>query len=178
MKLTGCNNAATLIIIFINSVVFLLQFLFSYDFFLDYFGLNIMFFNGFYWQIFTTMFIHADFFHLAMNMAVLYYFGSIIQRILTTFEFVVFYIFAGVLISFLSSFYIFFNNYVVIVGSSGIISSLMGIYAAIDKTQAKNIFIYLVLVSFIPILVGINIAWYGHIIGFIVGFLYIKLRFR
>ena len=62
------------------------------------------------------------------------------------------------------------------IGASGVISMLLGMLTFLDKQNAKGLVIAILLMSFIPILMGVNIAWYAHIIGFGVG--YISLRFR
>ena len=44
------------------------------------FGLNPYFFEGMPWQLLSSFFMHGGIVHLAMNMAVLYQFGGILER--------------------------------------------------------------------------------------------------
>jgi len=57
-----------------------------------------------------------------------------------------------------------------LVGASGAISVLFGWIAYVDRFNRKGIFVAILLISFAPLLLGINIAWYAHLIGFGVGF--------
>ena len=172
----------TKLIIAINFIVFLLcEFIFDPQIsFL--FGLNILFYtNDFLWQPLTTMFMHANFIHLAMNMAVLYHFGILFESHFGSRKFILIYIVGGILTSILSFIFIFFifinsGELVNMIGASGAISMLLGMLTFLDKQNAKGLVIAILLMSFIPILMGVNIAWYAHIIGFGVG--YISLRFR
>ena len=63
----------------------------------------------------------------------------------------------------------FFND-VNMVGASGAISVLLGFLAFYDRASAKGLFIALMLMSFAPLLLGVNVAWYAHLFGFGVGF--------
>jgi len=138
------------------------------------FGLNHYFFNAsFWWQPLSTMFIHADFNHLFMNMAMLFIFGNLIEEKVKALKFSLLYFGGGILTSILSVFLVItlFENHN-LVGASGAISVLLGFYAYFDRYRRKGIFIALLLYSFAPILLGMNIAWYAHIIGFTIGFIY------
>ena len=138
------------------------------------YGLNIYFYlSGFWWQPLSTMFFHADFNHLFMNMAMLFIFGNMIEKEISKTKFIFIYFGGGILTSLLSSVILItiFHNHNLI-GASGAISVLLGFYAYFDIYRRKGIFIALLLYSFAPLLLGINIAWYAHIIGFTLGFTY------
>lgn len=140
------------------------------------FGLNFYFFKGFYWQVLTSMFVHGGVLHLAMNMVVLYQFGDVIERSKGRFAYVILYFGGGVLTSLLSIafMYLFGLNHI-LVGASGAISVLIGYIAFWDKFNRKGLFIWILAISFLPLLVGMPIAWYAHIIGFVVGFILAKI---
>ena len=105
-----------------------------------------------------------------MNMIVLYQFGMILERYLGWIKFGILYIFGGVITGFLSLGYLAFES-VNLVGASGAISVLLGFLACIDKFNRKGLIIVILLVSFAPLLMGVSVAWYAHLIGFGVGYL-------
>lgn len=145
-------------------------------------GLNVFCFSkGFYWQMLSTMFMHGSLAHLALNMIVLYQFGTILERYLGSLRFALLYLIGGLACSFLSAIYIYFQTlhthaFINVVGASGAICVLMGYYAFVDKNSTKGLIVAILLMSFAPILMGVNIAWYAHIFGFICG--YILARFQ
>lgn len=166
------------ILIFINILFFLLIPYSSYDLF----GLNILFFKkDFYWQILSSMFLHANLTHLILNMIVLFQFGLILERKIKSLNFILLYLLGGIISSILSLFYIYFayiyfNQIINLVGASSAICVLMGFYAILDKHSTKGLIIALLLMSFVPLLMGVNIAWYGHIFGFICGYMFAKIK--
>jgi len=145
-------------------------------------GLNILFFKEhFFYQALSSMFMHANLTHLILNMIVLFQFGRILESFLGSLNFVLLYFVGGLLCSVLSAFYVlfaydFWQENINLVGASGGICVLMGYYAFIDKSSTKGLFVAILLMSFIPLLMGVNVAWYGHIFGFISGYLLAKIR--
>lgn len=137
------------------------------------FGLNMHFVNGAYWQVLTSMFIHGGAAHLLMNMVVLFQFGSIVESVRGAFFIIFLYYFGGVVTSLLSFLYIYnFSPYTTLIGASGAICVLIGWMAQKDSFNRKGLFITILLISFLPLLLNMNIAWYAHIIGFGIGFLF------
>ncbi|MBI3874047.1 MAG: rhomboid family intramembrane serine protease [Arcobacter sp.] len=63
------------------------------------------------------------------------------------------------------------DDFINVVGASGAISVLMGYYALKVKEERKGIVVWIVLISFVPLMFGVPVAWYAHLIGFVVGFL-------
>ena len=108
--------------------------------------------------------------HILMNMAVLFQFGSILERYLGWVKFGILYIIGGVITGLLSLGYLAFES-VNLVGASGAISVLLGFLAYIDRFNRKGLIIVILLVSFAPLLIGVSVAWYAHLIGFGVGYL-------
>ncbi|MBK1971011.1 rhomboid family intramembrane serine protease [Campylobacter sp. TTU-622] len=166
------------ILIFINILFFILIPYSSYDIF----GLNILFFKeDFYWQILSSMFLHADLTHLILNMIVLFQFGLILEKQIKALNFILLYFIGGMATSILSLFYIYFayiyfNQTINLIGASGAICVLMGYFAFLNKNSTKGLIVALLLMSFVPLLMGINIAWYGHIFGFVCGYIFAKLK--
>lgn len=172
----------SLFIIAINCFVYFLHyFLFNSSEFSVLFGLNALCLHyGFYWQILTSMFLHGSFMHLAMNMVVLYQFGFILEKFLGGVKFILIYLIGGIFTNLLSLFYILYmqnynNTNVNIVGASGAICVLLGFIAFVDTYNRKGLFIALILMSFAPLLMGVNVAWYAHLVGFGIGFLVAKI---
>lgn len=167
----------TFILIFINVLVYcVVQRSFAHIL-----GLNILFFKGgYFWQILSSMFMHANVAHLVLNMMVLFQFGRVLENFLGTFRFLLLYLVGGLLCSLLTVFYVFFafnvlDQNINIVGASGAICVLMGFYAFVDKGQLKGLIVAILLMSFVPLLMGVNVAWYAHIFGFICGYVLAKL---
>jgi membrane associated rhomboid family serine protease len=51
--------------------------------------------HGEWWRLFTAMFLHASFFHLAVNMYSLYYVGSIMEQVIGRWRFLLLYLASG-----------------------------------------------------------------------------------
>ena len=145
-------------------------------------GLNMFFTDGLYvWQPATSMFMHANLAHLLMNMAVLYQFGSLLERYYGSEKFAVVYCVGGVLTSLLSFIYIYVmfktnGTFINLVGASGAISLLLGVLAFLDASSRKGLIIAILLMSFAPVAMGVNVAWYAHIIGFALGYFGVKFK--
>jgi membrane associated rhomboid family serine protease len=142
------------------------------DFLSVKYGLNEFFLRGAYWQPLTTMFIHGNFMHLAMNMVVLFQFGALIEAVRGRLFFVLLYYAGGVITSLFTYMFIsVFHLNVNVVGASGAICVAIGWIANKDSFNRQGLIIAILLISFLPMLVGMNIAWYAHLIGFGVGWL-------
>jgi len=154
----------------------LLMFLYtqnSYELHLKY-GLNTLFFQKhFYWQVLSSMFMHANWTHLLMNMAVLFQFGVLLERDLRVhLKYLFIYFVGGLLTSVLSLYYIKeVDPSVNLVGASGALSVLFGWFALKDPNLRKGLIITILLISFVPLLMGMPIAWYAHLIGFGIGWI-------
>jgi membrane associated rhomboid family serine protease len=138
-----------------------------------YLGLNIYFFKyEFYYQLISTIFVHGGIAHILMNMFVLYQFGNMIEDAIGKFKFLLLYFVGGVLTSIGSLAYMYFSeDWSNLVGASGAISVLLGWFALKDIYQRKGIIIWILLMSFAPLLLGLPIAWYSHLIGFVLGWI-------
>ena len=162
----------TPILIAVNVLVFLYT-RENYDLHVRY-GLNMLFTErDYYWQPLTSMFMHADVTHLLMNMAVLFQFGMLLERELDAkVRYVLIYFVGGLITSFLSYLYISnFDQGVNLVGASGALSVLFGWFALKDPHLRGGLIVTMLLISFVPLLMGMNIAWYAHLIGFGLGWL-------
>ncbi len=155
--------------------IFFLQYMFPII--TSYLGLNINFLSvGFWWQPLTVIFTHGGFDHILMNMFMLYIFGNLIESSKGKFTFFLVYFIGGVISSLLtfSFMYIFEINLFDgggVVGASGAICGILGYIAFIDRYQRKGMVIWVLLISLAPLVLGLPIAWYGHLLGFVVGWI-------
>lgn len=104
-------------------------------------------FRGHVWTLLTSMFIHASFFHLFVNMFSLFFIGSFVERIVGKKRYSWLYILsgisAGLFFAILAQFFgmgffekIFGNSNIAGVGASGAIFGLLGVLAVITP-QAR-----------------------------------------
>lgn len=168
--------SATNVIIAITIVLFIIQnVLQNGDLLLGLNGYFLVY--DFWWQPLSTMFAHGGIMHLVMNMFVLFQFGNMIEQFRGAKEFLLLYFIAGILTSLVSFGYIYFvEPYTNLVGASGAICAILGYVAYYDKYQRNGIFMWVGLISFAPLIIGLPIAWYAHIIGLGIGFLYAFIR--
>jgi len=141
--------------------------------------------------IFSSMFIHGGFMHLAGNMMFLWVFGDNIEDRLGHVKYLVFYLVAGVAAT-LSQWMIDTNSQVPLIGASGAISGVLGAYLIIypnNKIKALIIFYLITVVEMRAMwLLGgwfvwqliqgsmsiglsdtVSVAFFAHIGGFVAG---------
>ena len=142
----------------------------------------------------TSMFLHADFFHLLINMYFLYVFGGVVEHEMHPFTYMGVYLLSGLIGSFghiLISFTLgrmmdFYAPFIPTIGASGAIFGIMAAYAyllprrpvAVYGSAGRGIaiwnmiFLYFALeVIQLFLSVGSNIAHGAHVFGFIGGYL-------
>lgn len=137
------------------------------------YGLNAYFWQGAWWQPLSSMFIHANLTHLAMNMVVLFQFGYLLEKELGAHvRYLIIYLGGGIVTSLLTLWFMratgMDHN---VVGASGAISVLFGWFAAKDPHLRGGLIVSILIISFVPLLMGVPIAWYAHLIGFGLGWL-------
>ncbi len=139
------------------------------------------------WGAVTYMFLHGDFWHLAVNMLVLFFFGPPLESRWGSREFVKYYFICGlggVALSFL------FASYW-IVGASAAMYGLMLAFAinwpdapiyiwGIFPVKAKWLVVFLFVVSLMSAFGGSGggVAHFAHLGGIVTGFLYLKSDWR
>jgi len=128
------------------------------------------------WTLVTSMFIHANVWHILANMVTLYFFGSYLNRLLGTTKFLIVYFAGGIMGSIL---YLLLppSPTIIAIGASGAIFALGGTLAVMRPKLRVIVFpipaplplwiaimgIFVVF-SFLP-----NIAWQGHLGGLAFG---------
>ncbi len=142
---------------------------------------------GMYWQIITTMFLHANFMHILVNMWGLYLFGTLIAPHLKTTRFLTMYFISGICGSLLWLAFN-WNSPAYVVGASG---ALFGVLIATAMLEPDREFILLLfpvpmktktLVAIYAVVEILsaqsstgNIAHLAHVGGLIGGYLFIRL---
>ena len=85
-----------------------------------------------WYRVFSSMFLHADFFHILFNMYFLYIFGRAVEEALGKWRFLALYMFSGVVASIFHTAFSFLGGptaYVIpAIGASGAISGVLGAY--------------------------------------------------
>ncbi len=165
----------------INILMFLIC-TFTGDLLYNIGALNVIrvFYNGEFYRIITSMFLHADVNHLFSNMVIFYFFGDIVEKSIGHIKYLFLYFIAGIGGGLLSMEYSsFLGNYVDSVGASGAIFGIIGalLWLVIshkgrlgDITLGKILF--LIIYSLYSGFTATNIDNAAHIGGLIVGFLF------
>ncbi len=145
-----------------------------------------------YATLLTSMFIHGDWMHLGGNMLYLWIFGNNIEDLTGHFRFVIFYLFCGVVAT-LAHVLSDPGSTTPMVGASGAIAGVLGAYlAAFPGARILVLMFYFVLRVPALIVLGAwfliqlvnasggmgGVAWYAHIVGFVVGYILIRWRKR
>jgi membrane associated rhomboid family serine protease len=162
---------------------------------------NLDWFQPITWTtLFTSMFLHAGWFHLLSNMWTLYIFGDNIEDRLGSIRYLIFYLIGGIIAGLMQA-YFFQNSRIPAIGASGAIAGVLGGYFLLFPRARVitliPIFIFPWLVE-IPALVYLGfwffsqlytgvfslsmpagadmagIAWWAHIGGFIFGVLFVR----
>ncbi|MFQ5449154.1 MAG: rhomboid family intramembrane serine protease [Nitrospinaceae bacterium] len=151
-----------------------------------------------YPTIYSSMFLHSGFWHLAGNMLYLWIFGNNIEDVLGKFRFTLFYLICGTIAAF-GHIATDMESQIPMVGASGAISGVLGAYLVLFPFARVKTLVFLgffITIIRIPALVllgiwiliqiasgvassagGAGVAWFAHIGGFAAGMLLI-LPFR
>jgi rhomboid protease GluP len=138
-----------------------------------------LFFNEhFYWQLFTSLFVHFDFQHIILNMFGLYYFGRLNESHFTDSQFYAIYFGSGLLGSVMSLFLLPIDT--MSGGASGAIFGLVGSYIAVAR-QAQHLgaaLVYAVLIFVMSSGPGVDIFahLFGLVGGLVLGLIFLSTR--
>ncbi len=141
---------------------------------------NLNVFEGQYWQLISSMFVHADIIHLGLNMLFLLIFGLRAEELFTTEEYLFVYILSGIAGNIMTLFLM--SPYTVSVGASG---AIFGMYGAgliyMRKTFDQSIagaLLYAFLLLMLSTGKGVNIVAHfgGLAAGLIIGYALAKSR--
>ena len=140
---------------------------------------NFLVFNGWYWQLLTSMFIHASIFHLSGNMLFLLIFGLRGEEMFSLQEYLGIYLVGGLVGNMLS---LMFGPDFISVGASGAIFALFGACVIYGRRSVRQSIIgalvYAFFLFFINTGEGVNILAHlgGLGFGLIVGYLIASRR--
>jgi membrane associated rhomboid family serine protease len=174
-----------------NAAVYLLMLLARIDF-ADIFGLvpRLVWSKFYFWQLITYMFLHGGFWHILMNMFVLWMFGSDLERDWGSREFLKYYFLCGIGAG---VFNVIFqpNSLIPIVGASGAIYGLLVAFAIMYPNRTVYLyFLFPVKVKYLVIFLAAlefflsmtnsqsTVAHFAHMGGMLIGFLYLKTDWR
>lgn len=171
----------TLALIFINIFSFIaFNIILPNEFIFAFVQINVKILKNYeYWRLFTSMFLHADVFHIFSNMIALLLFGAAVENNYTKFEYLIIYFISGLIGNLFSLFLLPLNT--ISLGASGAIFGLIGaafILFAIDGDKfllflGLFYLAYFIFSSFAP---GINL--WAHLFGLIGGIFFGYLFFR
>lgn len=189
----GKTPYLTIFLIIANVIIFFISlsnldgFIFKYGFSPEKF-----FSQKNYFSIFSSMFLHGDFWHLFGNMWFLWVFGDNLERKFGSFKFLIFYLLCGLGSAFLYSLTT-SESMIPVIGASGAISGVLGGYLVFfprNKIKAIVPLLFIFTIVSIPAIVYIAIwflyqflsagsdsfiAYWGHVGGFLTGLFLAKL---
>lgn len=142
--------------------------------------------------LFTSMFLHADFFHIGFNLLYLWIFGNNIESAMGHFRFLCFYLLCGIIAS-LAHIAVNASSSIPMVGASGAIAGVLGAYFLLyPRAKIHTLVFFFFLIRIIPlpavVILGLwfmvqvfsslagggGIAWHAHIGGFVAGFVLLR----
>ena len=129
-------------------------------------------------RLFTSMFIHANFIHIAFNLFALAYLGVYAERAVGITRYVVVYITSGIIAALFHgaiASYFLHNGNVVLIGASGAISGIFGIAAVAGNRSAYYWLFVQIIFAVIGSVSALPIAFTAHIGGFIAGVIMTKV---
>lgn len=130
--------------------------------------LNIAVLHGWYWQLFTSIFVHANLLHLLGNMFFLLIFGLRAETLFGRLRYLLVYFVSGLSGSLLT---LLMGPYVISVGASGAIFGLFGANAAYVRSRVNQSILGALIYSLYLFIfnLGANVNILAHFGGLIVG---------
>ncbi len=130
----------------------------------------LIFYEGWYWQLATSMFVHANIIHLAGNMLFLLVFGLRCEEMFSLPEYLAIYLLGGLAGNVLS---LVMGPYFVSVGASGAIFALFGAAVIYDRRRIGQSIVGALIFAFFLLLFssGANVNYLAHIGGLVAGLL-------
>jgi membrane associated rhomboid family serine protease len=172
-------------IIIINIIVFILELFLSRTPFIDFFGLlpRLVVTKGYVWQLATYMFLHGGFWHLILNMFIIWMFGTPLEGVWGGDRFLKYYFACG-LGAAIFSFIFSFNT--TVIGASGAGYGILLAYAVLFPyseiyvwglfpVPARTLVAFMVVIEFVSgITGGDGIAHFAHLGGMAAGLLFLR----
>ena len=171
-------------LISINAALFLIRYLMVGPFDMLNLGLSS---DPKIWQPITYMFIHGDFFHIFMNMFVLWMFGTEMESLWGGKKFLQYYLITGIGSGLVWLLFNYGKSYSILIGASGAIYGILLAYGLMFPNRKVLIYFLfpikvkyfvalLALISFVSSIdtSGSNISHLTHLSGMVIGFIYLK----
>jgi rhomboid protease GluP len=167
----------TYLIIMLNVVVYAYTSLLSWNFLImsnnvlsQYGQYNALVMQGWYWQLFTAMFVHVNIVHLVGNMLFLFIFGIRAEEMFDIKEYVMIYFLSGLAGNLLT---LLFGPDMVSAGASGAIFGIFGaVTVYVRRSVGQSILGALTYAFFLLVIsVGIEVNILAHLGGLAVGLL-------
>lgn len=174
---------ATYILLAVNILIFICEFILGEESIVNKFAVNgtYVFEYHQWYRIFTYMFLHGGIEHIAMNSLSLYIYGTRTEKYSGTAKFIFVYIISGIAGGLLSALF----NDGFAVGASGAIFGIIGFMLALCRKTGKQIdglgYMTMLLIAIVSIGFGFadpQIDNFGHIGGFIAGFIVGNIMYR
>jgi membrane associated rhomboid family serine protease len=178
---------AVVLLIVVNTIVFLSTYP-NLEHYVGLFGFSSgKLFDGQFFTVFTSIFLHANFLHLISNMWFLWVFGDNIEVRLGSLKFIAFYLLcglgAGIVYTLAMA-----NPDTAVIGASGAISGVLGGYLVLfPRNRIKTffitvfsvpaviyIFLWFVYQLFSATIINTPVAYWGHLGGFVSGLLFVR----
>jgi membrane associated rhomboid family serine protease len=176
-------------IIAANVIVFILQLILQKSSFMEWFILHpkLVLTRGYVWQLFTYMFLHAGISHIGLNMLIFWMFGTQLEKVWGSTQFLKYYLVCGLggaLFSFI------FAYHASVLGASAAVYGVLMAYAilfpynqiyimGVIPIRARTLVIILAVMEFLS---GIGrqdgIAHFAHLGGMATGLIYIHSDYR
>jgi membrane associated rhomboid family serine protease len=122
----------------------------------------------------TTMFLHGGWWHLIMNMWMLWIFGNNVEDRLGHFLFIAYYL-AGGIVATLCHWALTFgdNSLIPVIGASGAVAGVLGGYAVTFPTARVRTLVFIILITIIdmPAVVWLGIWFVSQLISGVLGLL-------
>ncbi len=146
-------------------------------------------------DVLTSMFLHDDWSHLLGNILYLWVFGKNVEGAIGHSRFFIFYLLCGA-ITMLAHAFAYADSTIPIIGASGAISAVLGAYLVLfpssnirvavpfglylhtfstKATWVLGFWFVIQLINSFAAAVNSSVAWYVHIVGFLLGMLLIPL---
>ncbi|MCF7823915.1 MAG: rhomboid family intramembrane serine protease [Candidatus Marinimicrobia bacterium] len=181
-----------------NALVFFLTQVGGIRIWLDWFGLNPhdVIFGLRVWQPFTYMFLHGGFWHIAINMLMLWMFGSELESIWGRKEFIRYYLITGfgagvfsLVPYFIGVFFGYQGTISSIIGASGAVYAILLAYALtypnrtvlvyfVLPVKVKYLMLFMGFMTFASIGNSDGISHITHMGGLVVGWIYLRRNGR
>ena len=161
-------SSPTIILIILNTLMFIVLVIGGQDMYNLLAQVGVSFFQEhWYWQLFTSLFVHFDILHLLFNMYGLYYFGRLNEAHFSLPQYLAIYFCSGLLGN-VASLYLIPPD-VQAGGASGAIFGLVGSYVAMERrAQHMGMALFYAILIFVqssgP---GVNI--FAHLFGLVGG---------